>query len=253
MVATRSQTRGRKSHYYVVATNLEAIEILEEGEFDMASREVLGEISGGSKTKENRNNNPFIDAAFERLGVKKDRRLKLDTNKHIGCGDCNRYYEGKEGCKLHPIYWVENSLARQGGRRLPYAERTIPPEFFYLSENTIADQGIKAARKIPVGLIFGPYEGKKTPTEECQNPGYSWHVLIKGKLFTWDAYDKTKGNWLRYVNSPNEMNGGNMLPFQYQDKIYYKTIKVIQKDEEVLVWYGEQYGKELRNLRASRQ
>ncbi|EGT45380.1 hypothetical protein CAEBREN_18087 [Caenorhabditis brenneri] len=238
MVATRSQTRGRKSHYYVVAANLEAIEILEEGEFDMNNREVLGEIS---------------DAAYERLGVKKDGRLKFDTNKHIVCLDCQAHYKEKEGCKLHPIYWVENSFASQGGRRLPYAERTIPPEYFYLSEDTIAGQGIKAARKIPVGLVFGPYKGIKTPTEECRNPGYSWHVTIKGKLFTVDAFDKTKGNWLRYVNSPNEETGGNMIPFQYQEKIYYKTIKVIQKDEEVLVWYGEQYGKELRNLRASRQ
>ena len=37
----------------------------------------------------------------------------------------------------------------------------------------------------------------------------------------------------------------NLIAFQYKQAIYYKTLKKIRKNSELLVWYGKQYAQEL--------
>ncbi|CAL2052309.1 unnamed protein product [Caenorhabditis brenneri] len=239
LVKIRLQSPGEdSSHYYVVDTKKEAIEILKEGTFDSNRREVLGRVS---------------DDVHARLGKLKHVMSGYDTNMHLYCPMCDRAYV--EGCKLHPMYWVTNIPKTQGNQRVPYAIRSTPPEWFRLSSrNTIAgrnQRGIKATRKIPVGLVFGPYLGTTTTDRRCENPHYSW--WINGKKMTIDGYDQNISNWLRFVNSPNEETGANIKAIEYQGNIYYITIKVIQEKEEALVWYGPEYGEELRIMRENRQ
>ncbi|EGT55386.1 hypothetical protein CAEBREN_01484 [Caenorhabditis brenneri] len=102
-------------------------------------------------------------------------------------------------------------------------EDTLPPL------EPLMGQGIKATRKIPVGLVFGPYLGTTTTDRRCENPHYSW--WINGNKMTIDGYDQNISNWLRFVNSPNEETGANIKAIEYQGKIYYITIKVIQEKE----------------------
>ena len=60
-----------------------------------------------------------------------------------------------------------------------------------------------------------------------------------------DAKDPAKSNWMRYCNCARTESEQNLMAFQYQGEIYYKTIQVTQPGQELLVFYGEGYAKEL--------
>ena len=50
---------------------------------------------------------------------------------------------------------------------------------------------------------------------------------------------------MRYVNCSRNSAEQNLHAFQYKDKIYYWTSREIEKDEELLVYYGDVYAREL--------
>ena len=60
-----------------------------------------------------------------------------------------------------------------------------------------------------------------------------------------DAQDKTVSNWMRYVNCARYGEEQNVQAFQYRKKIYYRTTKEIDRDEELLVYYGDKYAEDL--------
>uniref|UniRef100_A0A8D0BER4 Uncharacterized protein n=1 Tax=Salvator merianae TaxID=96440 RepID=A0A8D0BER4_SALMN len=96
------------------------------------------------------------------------------------------------------------------------------------------------------GIHFGPYEGTITEDEEAANSGYSW-LITKGRgccVYT-DGQDETKSNWMRYVNCARNEDEQNLVAFQYHGEIYYRVCKTILLHSELLVWYGEEYGREL--------
>ena len=50
---------------------------------------------------------------------------------------------------------------------------------------------------------------------------------------------------MRFVNCARNEAEQNLISFQYHGDIYYRTIKHVTPGSELLVWYGEQYAKEL--------
>ena len=58
---------------------------------------------------------------------------------------------------------------------------------------------------------------------------------------------------MRFANSPCYEEQQNLLAFQFEGNIYYKTYKDISPHTELLVWYGEQYGAELGILATNKQ
>ena len=50
---------------------------------------------------------------------------------------------------------------------------------------------------------------------------------------------------MRFVNCSRVEQEQNMIALQFHGKIYYQTYKDIEVGVELLVWYGEQYAKEL--------
>ena len=57
--------------------------------------------------------------------------------------------------------------------------------------------------------------------------------------------DEKHANWMRFVNCSRVEQEQNMIALQFHGKIYYQTYKDIEVGVELLVWYGEQYAKEL--------
>lgn len=57
--------------------------------------------------------------------------------------------------------------------------------------------------------------------------------------------DETTSNWLRFINCARNEEEQNMVSYQHCGQIYYRTFKDIQPGMELLVWYGEEYAKEL--------
>ena len=54
---------------------------------------------------------------------------------------------------------------------------------------------------------------------------------------------------MRYVNSPNIEVGANLKAYQSKGDIMYRTIKHIPPCTELLLWYGDTYGRYLEELR----
>jgi len=50
---------------------------------------------------------------------------------------------------------------------------------------------------------------------------------------------------MRFVNCARNEAEQNLISFQYHGDIYYHTIKHVTPGSELLVWYGEEYAKEL--------
>ena len=50
---------------------------------------------------------------------------------------------------------------------------------------------------------------------------------------------------MRFINCARNEAEQNLISFQYHGVIYYRTIKHVTPGSELLVWYGEEYAKEL--------
>ena len=57
--------------------------------------------------------------------------------------------------------------------------------------------------------------------------------------------DEEHANWMRYINCSRVEHEQNMVAMQFHGKIWYHAYKDIEVGVELLVWYGEDYAKEL--------
>ncbi|CAH1256676.1 PRDM9 [Branchiostoma lanceolatum] len=128
------------------------------------------------------------------------------------------------------------------------AVRTLPD---YLS---VCPSKIKGAgdgvwldgKTMQKNLVFGPYDGKISGPEIGMTSGYAWQISKNDKVkYYIDATDVTKSSWMRYVNCARNEEEQNLVAFQYYRNIYYRTYKPVPPGTELLVWYGNEYAKEL--------
>ncbi|XP_066552076.1 histone-lysine N-methyltransferase PRDM9 [Amia ocellicauda] len=52
-------------------------------------------------------------------------------------------------------------------------------------------------------------------------------------------------NWMRFVNCARDEDEQNLVAFQYRGQVYYRSFRPIGPGCELLVWYGEDYAREL--------
>ena len=50
---------------------------------------------------------------------------------------------------------------------------------------------------------------------------------------------------MRYVNCARNESEQNLIAYQYRGQIYYRSFKPIHPGTELLVYYGEEYAKDL--------
>ncbi|XP_019646360.1 PREDICTED: histone-lysine N-methyltransferase PRDM9-like [Branchiostoma belcheri] len=168
-----------------------------------------------------------------------------DDDHYLFCEDCNELYEGD--CPVHgPLTVVKDKVVPKGEPNR--AVHTLPD---YLS---VCPSKIKGAgdgvwldgQAMPKNLVFGPYDGKITGPEIGLTSGYAWQISKNDKVkYYIDATDVTKSSWMRYVNCARNEEEQNLVAFQYYRNIYYRTYKTIPPGTELLVWYGNEYAKEL--------
>ena len=60
-----------------------------------------------------------------------------------------------------------------------------------------------------------------------------------------DGRSDKQSNWLRFINCARNVDEQNLIAFQYHGNIYYRSFKHIYSGNELYVWYGEQYAREL--------
>ena len=87
-------------------------------------------------------------------------------------------------------------------------------------------------------------------SEEATNPTidkkHFWrvHDRYSSVKFIIDGKDVTKANWMRHVQPAKGIHQ-NLVAYQDREEIYFLTVRQIDKDEELFVWYGYDFGQRL--------
>ena len=117
---------------------------------------------------------------------------------------------------------------------------------YTIKTSTIPNSGFGAFTNIhlPKGTVLDYYRGKKLNPKQYNNlvdKSYVWNVRSKDRgHFYIDAQDESKSNWLRFINDSRD-HRNNIKPYQYREKIFYKTMKDIYPGQELFVNYGASY------------
>ena len=131
----------------------------------------------------------------------------------------------------------------------------LSPQWAVVRRSTIegAGLGLFAAQEIPAEFELGEYVGKVNRGLEITNPSaYIWevkprHPRFEGEKIWIDGEEHGTGllhdtpNNLRYVNAADEEDEINTKMVQREDKVYYRTTRVVRKGEELLMSYGSDY------------
>ncbi|GJQ78091.1 putative ribosomal small subunit assembly [Trypoxylus dichotomus] len=132
---------------------------------------------------------------------------------------------------------ILNNDVRKGAK--DRARKTLPKKLLQIKKSKIHGEGVFALKTIPKGIKFGPYDGLETVESTS---GYAWKIR-GGRLV--DAQQVEFSNWLRYVNCARNINEQNLVAFQFEGNLYYRSVKEIPKGTELLVYYGERFAKML--------
>ncbi|KAH3897145.1 hypothetical protein DPMN_021330 [Dreissena polymorpha] len=169
-----------------------------------------------------------------------------DNDHFLYCGECNKEFEGE--CPVHrPYNYIQDKEVSSGDPLK--ADHTLP-ECLEIKNSTIVGAGLGVFSKVGLEsrIMFGPYGGDII----TDNPksGYCWQICKEGKASHFvDAQNKATSNWMRYVNCAMKEAYTNLVAFQYKGGIYYCTLKPISPGEELLVWYGDEFARELGLIR----
>ncbi|KAM9033415.1 histone-lysine N-methyltransferase PRDM9-like isoform 1-T1 [Sarcophilus harrisii] len=164
---------------------------------------------------------------------------------YLFCEECQTFF--LETCAVHgPPKFVQDGAMIKG---YPYCSAITLPPGLRIGLSGIPNAGLgvwNEGSNLPMGLHFGPYEGKSTEDDEAANSGYSWMITKGRNSYEYvDGKEESCSNWMRYVNCAREEEEQNLVAFQYQRQIFYRTCRVIRPGCELLVWYGDEYGQEL--------
>ncbi|XP_060981880.1 histone-lysine N-methyltransferase PRDM9-like [Dama dama] len=171
---------------------------------------------------------------------------------YLYCEECQNFFI--DSCAAHgPPSFVKDCAVEKG-----HANRsalTLPPGLS-IRLSGIPDAGLgvwNEASDLPLGLHFGPYEGKITDNEEAAKSGYAWQITKGRNCYEYvDGKDTSWANWMRYVNCARDDEEQNLVAFQYHGQIFYRTCQVVRPGCELLVWYGDEYAQDLGIKRNSR-
>ncbi|XP_057300026.1 zinc finger protein 431-like [Hydractinia symbiolongicarpus] len=170
-----------------------------------------------------------------------------DDDHYLFCEDCGDFYYGD--CPVH-------------GALHPLADKYNPvndekksiatlPDGLEINESFIpgAGLGIITTQKFESGTRFGPYQGKKVrpdiPRDDVDT-SYMWEIMRDGKIVYYvNGKDENYGNWMRYINCSRTEQEQNLIAFQYHGEIYYRLYKDVAAGTELLVWYGDDYARDL--------
>ncbi|KAK6298042.1 hypothetical protein J4Q44_G00310970 [Coregonus suidteri] len=164
---------------------------------------------------------------------------------YLYCEDCKSFF--MDECELHgPPLFVPDIPAPLGASD---RARLTLPSGLEVRTSSIPEAGLGVFNQgniVPAGAHYGPYEGELTDKDQAMESGYSW-VIYKSRHWEdyIDAGRDTHSNWMRYVNCARSEEEQNLVAFQYRGGILYRCCKPIAVGEELLVWYGVEYARDL--------
>ncbi|XP_062515942.1 putative histone-lysine N-methyltransferase PRDM6 [Corticium candelabrum] len=123
---------------------------------------------------------------------------------------------------------------------------TYFPKEVGLCESSIpgSSYGVFTLQVIPEGTWMGPFQGASVPIWQLTSGSkleQMWEVYRDGQLYHYiDASQSPSTNWMKFIQSARHSGEQNMVVFQFQTSLFYKTTRDIEPGEELLVWYGEE-------------
>ncbi|XP_062862116.1 histone-lysine N-methyltransferase PRDM9-like [Trichomycterus rosablanca] len=170
---------------------------------------------------------------------------ETEDEDYFYCEICKSFFLNE--CEVHgpPLFIPDTTIPMGVSDR---ARQTLPPDL-QVRESGIPDAGLGVFNKgdtVPVSAHFGPYQGELVEKGEAMKSSYSWVIYKSNQWKEYiDAKSEMNANWMRYVNcAPNDKEH-NLVAFQYRGGILYRCCQPIKKGEELLVWYEEEYAKDL--------
>ncbi|MCJ8734606.1 hypothetical protein PDJAM_G00237300 [Pangasius djambal] len=182
------------------------------------------------------------NGGFLKKPIKKE---EPEDEDYLYCEFCRSFFTSE--CNVHgPAVFVPDTPVPMGVA--DRAVQTLPPGL-EVQTSSIPDAGLGVFNKgeiIPVGVHFGPYEGDLVDKEEAMNSGYSWVIYKSMQSEEYiDAKREMHANWMRYVNCARNNDEQNLVAFQYQGGILYRSCRPIKPGQELLLSYEEKYAKDL--------
>ncbi|XP_065901819.1 histone-lysine N-methyltransferase PRDM9-like [Dysidea avara] len=171
-----------------------------------------------------------------------------DDDDYIFCDDCDTLY--RDECPVHgPLLPLDESRGWDQDSK-SFTSLPVPLQVtLKMSSIKNAGKGVFTKEFIPKGTRIGPYKGEVVKKEDvtCDtDTSYFWEIKKNScDPYFIDGKNEEHSNWLRFVNCARNEAEQNLLSFQYHGDIYYRAIKHITPNSELLVWYGEEYAKEM--------
>ncbi|XP_036407554.1 histone-lysine N-methyltransferase PRDM9-like [Megalops cyprinoides] len=241
--------------------------VCQEGEGEEEGEQEESLLSPGENSTSDEEWHPRTDRA--RAGIsRREKRKCLKPNKNLSrrqvlvhseveqedpsnsddgfyCEECQSFY--REQCGSHgPPSFTPDSPTPLG---VPQRALLTLPQGLVIGRSSIPGAGLgvfNQGQVVPVGMHFGPYEGEVTSREKANESGYSWVICKKENKYEYiDAVRDTHSNWMRYVNCARNEKEQNLVAYQHRGSVLYCCLRPIAPGQELLVWYAEEYAKDL--------
>ena len=119
------------------------------------------------------------------------------------------------------------------------AVASLPSNYLALRTDENNTQAVFAQKTIPVSCRFGPMEGKLVdPTEET-NLHFNLSLIAQGQRL--DVSSEEDSNWMRFIHPASTESDQNLTLSEVNGQIYFTSTRLIGPDEELKVWYSDQY------------
>ncbi|KAG7331427.1 hypothetical protein KOW79_005396 [Hemibagrus wyckioides] len=183
-----------------------------------------------------------FDNIPEVISIKEE---EADSEDYLYCEFCKSHFFNK--CEVHgPALFIPDTPVPMGVT--DRARQTLPPGL-EIRKSGIPDADLGVFNKgetVSVGAHFGPYQGELVDREESKSSRYSWVISRSGQSEKYiDAKREMHANWMRYVNCARNEGEQNLVAFKYRGGILYRCCRTINPGQELLVWYKEEYAKDL--------
>lgn len=123
--------------------------------------------------------------------------------------------------------------------------RASLPKNLYMNDVS----GVRAKVSLPKGTRFGPLVGEKFLPEQVSPNAvkkYFWRIYTSSSEYYFlDACDVGKSNWMRFVSPAFSPDTQNLVACQYEESIFFYTIRDIMAGEELMVWYCREFAERL--------
>ena len=164
----------------------------------------------------------------------------------IYCEECDDLHQGD--CPLYgELEPLDESVMQTNSLSIIPIPRQLSVKMSAIPK---AGLGVFSKVTIPIRTRMGPYMGTlvKGSCDDFPNDSeYLWQIKRDAGRTVWfvDGADLNRANWLRYVNCARNEEEQNLVAFQFRGRIYYRSYKVINPGDELLVYYGDSYAKQL--------